>query len=241
MLILTHLSTLIVYLKNKRMKIYLFPLVFFISLFCSFVYIKQDSSTKVDHVWTTTCPNSFTCKRKLDEAFHWTINKHEVVIHSGQYCQQMCDLIFSKAYHVDANTKIDLIASLLFYQRRYIQTIVLYAGLTKTNDMNSSLLMLFAPLEECDDSLLTIQTNKGLLKKLDSTHLDFVLKTDSLIRNTRNADSLEVKYRQLLSSVFIQKWYFDKYKMYFLSFNDLYYPEVPLRSFRFPILRHSSR
>jgi hypothetical protein len=223
------------------MKIYLFPLVFFSSLFCSFVDIKQDSSTKVDHVWTTTCPNSFTCKRKLDEVFHWTINKHQVVIHSGQYCQQMCDLIFSKAYHVDANTKIDLIASLLFYQRRYIQTIVLYAGLTKTNDMNSSLLMLFAPLEECDDSLLTIQTNKGLLKKLDSTHLDFVLKTDSLIRNTRNADSLEVKYRQLLSSVFIQKWFFDKYKKYFLSFNDLYYPEVPLRSFRFPILRHSSR
>lgn len=223
------------------MKIYLFPLVFFSSLFCSFVDIKQDSSTKVDHVWTTTCPNSFTCKRKLDEAFHWTINKHEVVIHSGQYCQQMCDLIFSKAYHVDANTKIDLIASLLFYQRRYIQTIVLYAGLTKTNDMNSSLLMLFAPLKECDDSLLKIQTNKGLLKKLDSTHLDFVLKTDSLLRNTSNADSLQVKYRQLLSSVFIQKWFFDKYKKYFLSFNDLYYPEVPLRSFRFPILRHSSR
>ena len=223
------------------MKIYLFPHVFFTSLFYSFVDIKQDSSTNVDHERTTTRSNSFTCKRKLDEAFHWTINKHQVVIHSGQYCQQMCDLIFSKAYHVDANTKIDLIASLLFYQRRYIQTIVLFAGLTKTNDMNSSLLMLFAPLKECDDSLLKIQTNKSLLKKLDSTHLDFVLKTDSLLRNTSNADSLQIKYRQLLSSVFIQKWFFDKYKKYFLSFNDLYYPEVQLRTFRFPILRHSSR
>lgn len=223
------------------MKIYLFPLVFFTSLFYSFVDIKQDSSTNVDHERTTTRSNSFTCKRKLDEAFHWTINKHQVVIHSGQYCQQMCDLIFSKAYHVDANTKIDLIASLLFYQRRYIQTIVLFAGLTKTNDMNSSLLMLFAPLKECDDSLLKIQTNKSLLKKLDSTHLDFVLKTDSLLRNTSNADSLQIKYRQLLSSVFIQKWFFDKYKKYFLSFKELYYPEVQLRTFRFPILRHSSR
>lgn len=223
------------------MKIFLFPLVFFTFLFCSFVDIKQDSSTKVDHVWNTTCPNSFFCKRKLEEAFHWTINKHQVVIHSGQYCQQMCDLIFSKAYHVDANTKIDLIASLLVYQDRHIQTIVLYAGLAKTNDMNSSLLMLFAPLEVCDDSLLTIQTNKGLLKKLDSTHLDFVLKTDSLLRNTSNADSLELKYRQLLSSVFIQKWFIDKYKKYFLSFNELYYPEVQRRSIRFPILRHFSR
>ncbi len=35
------------------MKIYLFPLVFFTSLFCSFVDIKQDSSTKFDHEWTT--------------------------------------------------------------------------------------------------------------------------------------------------------------------------------------------
>lgn len=241
MLILTHLSTLIVYLKNKHLKIYQFLLVFFTFLFCSFVGIKEDSSTKMDHEWTTTCPNSFTCKRKLDEAFHWTINEHQVVIHGGQYCQQMCDLIFSKAYHVDANTKIDLIASLLVYQDRHIQTIALYAGLAKTNEINSSLLMLFAPLKECDDSLLTIHTNKGLLKKLDSTHLDFVLKTDSLLRNTSNADSLEHKYRQLLSSVFIQKWYFDKYKKYFLSFNELYYPEVQRRTFRFLFLRHFSR
>jgi len=213
------------------MKIHLFLLVFFTSLLCSFVDIKQDSYTKINR------PNSLACKRKLDELFHWTINKHQVVIHSGQYCYQMSDLIFSKAYHVDPNTKIDLIASMLFYQDRYIQSILLNAGLTKTNDVNRSLLMLFAPLKQCDDSLLTIQAHKGLLHKLDSTHLDFVLKTDSLLKNSSNADSLDDAYRQLILSVFFgQNWFYDKYKKYYLSFNDLYYPEVQLRWFRFPIL-----
>ncbi len=200
------------------MKIHLIFFAFLASLLCSIGYIKHESSTKVDNQMINVYSNPFVCKMKLDKMFTWTINKKQVAIHSGQYCHEMCDLIFSNECHVDANTKIDLIISLILFQSRYIKTIVSYSSINKMNKQNYSLLMLFAPLRACsDDSLLTIKPNKFILNKLDSTHLDFVLKTESLLSETTDINCLDEDYHHLISRSFIEKWFIKKYEKYFLN------------------------
>lgn len=200
------------------MKTFLLFFAFSASLLCSFGHIKNESLTKVDNQMIKVCSNPIDCEVKLDKIFTWTINKKQDVIHAGQYCHEMCDLIFSDECHVDANTRIDLIISLLLYQRRYAKTIVMYSSLYKMNKVNYSLLMLFAPLRTCyNDTLSAIKASKFILNKLDSTHLDFVLKTESLLSETTDTDCLNDDYYCLISRSFIQKWFVKKYEKYYLN------------------------
>lgn len=157
------------------------------------------------------------CRRKLNETFAWTINKKEVVIHGGQYCQDMCDFIFTDDCKIDINTKIDLALALFFFQGRHISTTYFYSTFKQMNDVNYSLLMLFAPFRGNPDSLLNITPNKNFLNNLDSNHLDFVLKTDSLIKNKTNRLKLENDYSDLILKTICRDWFLNKYKKYFVN------------------------
>lgn len=77
--------------------------------------------------------------------------------------------------------------------------------------------MLFAPFKGNPDSLLNITPNKNSLNNLDSNHLDFVLKTDSLIKNKTNRLNLENDYNDLILKTLCQDWFLNKYKKYLIN------------------------
>ena len=200
------------------MKILKMSIVLIICLNYSNTFISKGASKKFDHVFIKSCHTQIGCKEKLDEIFRLTINKKQVVIHSSQYCHDICNLINSEKRCLDANTKIDLIISLILFQNRHTKTVAQYFGLHQLKNTNSMFLMLFAPLKEIgNDSLLAIQTNDYFLNKLDSIHLDFVLKTQSLIKNSISFEYLNDDYKELILASFNKKWFFDKYDKYFLN------------------------
>lgn len=197
-------------LKNKKMKLFL--LVFSISTLSSFRIVENLFPSRRNHQLY-----GYNCKQKINKAFTLTINKNKNEIHGGYYCQLMCDLLFSNECKIEINTKLDLLIGLIYFQERNIQTVFYYSTLKKINEIDYSLLMIFAPLKVCPDSLLNIKPKQIFLNKLDSNHLNFVLKTDSLIKHVHNMDSLNDNYYNLVGKSMCQDWYFGKYKKYFVN------------------------